>query len=169
MRSAEGTLTATYRRSVLLRRQPRDGQEGSAGSHAKALDRLLYRIRHANPAYGPTYASKIDISDGFYRIPLDGNTAPNLSVMLPALPGEPSLVGIPLALPMGWVESPPIFCSFTETIADLANHRYHRRHAPPHRLDAIADTPTKTTYNYLPPVYPGLAQSRASLQFQKSG
>ena len=131
----------------------------------KALDRLLYRIRHANPAYGPVYANKIDISDGFYRIPLlDGNTAPNLSVMLPALPGEPLLVGIPLALPMGWVESPPIFCSFTETIADLANHRYHHRHAPPHRLDAIADTPTKTTYDYLPPV-----ESRKNLQIEKSG
>ena len=135
----------------------------------KALDCLLYCIQHANPAHGPVYANKINISDGFYHIPLDGSTAPNLSVMLPALPGEPLLVGIPLSLPMGWVVLPPIFCSFMETIANLANHRYHRRYAPPHRLDAIADTPPETTYDYLPPVYPGLAQSRASLQFQKSG
>jgi len=119
----------------------------------RALDRLLYRIRHANPAHGPVYANKIDISDGFYRIPLDGNTAPNLAIILPALPGEPPLVAIPLSLPMGWVESPPLFCAFTETIADLSNHRYHRRHAPPHRLDAIADTP---------PEAPAL--SRASFQ-----
>jgi hypothetical protein len=36
----------------------------------RALDRLLYRIRHANPRYGPVHMNKIDISDGFYRVAL---------------------------------------------------------------------------------------------------
>ena len=53
-------------------------------------------------------------------------------------------------------------------IADLANHCHHRWHAPPHWLDAIADPPSEATYDYLKPIYQGLAQSRASLQFQKS-
>jgi len=43
---------------------------------------------------------------------------------------------------MGWVESPPAFCAVTETIADLANRRIHRKHAPLHRLDQISETPT---------------------------
>jgi hypothetical protein len=31
----------------------------------RALERLLFHIRHANPRYGPVYLNKIDISDGF--------------------------------------------------------------------------------------------------------
>jgi len=39
---------------------------------------------------------------------------------------------------MGWVNSPPLFCSLTETICDLANARMHRRYAPPHRQESLA-------------------------------
>jgi hypothetical protein len=106
----------------------------------RALDRFLYRLRHANPRFGPTYMSKIDISDGFYRVWLAARSAVKLAVVLPSMPGEPPLVAIPLSLPMGWVESPPTFCAVTETVADLANGRMHRRHAPPHRLETFADT-----------------------------
>ena len=31
------------------------------------------------------------------------------------------MVAIPLTLPMGWKNSPPLFCTATETVADLAN------------------------------------------------
>ena len=75
----------------------------------RALERMLRHIRHANPCHGPVYLAKIDISDGFYRIDLDMHTAPNLAVILPREENEPPLVAIPLSLPMGWVESPPIF------------------------------------------------------------
>lgn len=34
----------------------------------QALDRLLYRIWSADPKFGPVYALKVDLSDGFYRI-----------------------------------------------------------------------------------------------------
>lgn len=106
----------------------------------RALERILYRIRHANPKFGPVYMSKVDISDGFYRIWLQATEAPALAVTLPQAAGEPPLVAIPLVLPMGWVESPPAFCSATETIADLGNSRMARHHWPPHRLEKIADT-----------------------------
>jgi hypothetical protein len=53
------------------------------------------------------------------------------------------LVAFPLALPMGWTQSPPYFCALTETVADVANERLRSGHRPtPHRLDALADTPT---------------------------
>ena len=43
---------------------------------------------------------------------------------------------------MGWTESPPYFCAFTETIADVANQRIQRHwKAPPHRLEALSSIP----------------------------
>ena len=44
-----------------------------------------------------------------------------LAVLFPTLPGEEPLVGVPLTLPMWWVESPLAFCAATETAADPAD------------------------------------------------
>jgi hypothetical protein len=98
----------------------------------RALDRLLYRIRHANPRYGPVHMNKIDISDGFDRVALTADSAPKLAIVLPTQPGELTLVAIPLSLPMGWVEFPPAFCAVTKTVANITNWRLPRRYAPPH-------------------------------------
>lgn len=106
----------------------------------RALHRLLYRVRHSNPTFGPVYSNKVDIADGFYRVGIAADGTPALAVVVPSYPGEAPLVGIPLALPMGWVESPPAFCVATETVADLANSRMHRMYAPPHRLEQLANT-----------------------------
>jgi len=114
----------------------------------RALERVLHRIRHANPQFGPVHLLKIDIADGFYRIGLNPASAPGLAVVLPSYSGEEPLVAIPLSLPMGWVESPPYFCSVSETAADLANRRLERSSAPFHRLERLADTaapPASTT------------------------
>jgi hypothetical protein len=75
----------------------------------RALDRLLFRIRHANSKHGPVYMNKIDISDGFYRVWLAANSTPKLAVVPPSRPGEEPLIAISLSLPMGWVEPPPLF------------------------------------------------------------
>jgi hypothetical protein len=61
---------------------------------------------------------KLDLSDGFYRIGLIVDDIPKLGVIFPTLPGEEPLIAFPLVLPMGWKNSPPIFCTATETIAD---------------------------------------------------
>ena len=102
------------------------------------LERILYRIHHANPAFGPVYVGKIDISNAFYHIPLVPNDALTLAVLLLQLPGKPPLVAIPLALPMGWIESPPYLCSATKTAADLAYHRMFLNYLPPHQLETPA-------------------------------
>ena len=108
----------------------------------KALQRILHHIHHANPHLGPVYLSKIDISDGFYRIWLRAEDIPKMAVLFPSRRGEEALVGLPLTLPMGWAESPPYFCSTTETVADLANAQLARNHKPPpHRLDELAESP----------------------------
>jgi hypothetical protein len=75
----------------------------------RTLDRILYKIYHAHQRYGPVYMIKIDIADGFYRLPVSSSHIPTLAVVFPHLPGEEPLVALPLVLPMGWVSSPPLF------------------------------------------------------------
>jgi hypothetical protein len=86
--------------------------------------------------------AKIDIADGFYRVWVRKEDVPKLGVALPPMPGQPSLVAFPLALPMGWVESPPYFTTFTATICDLSNAKLAQPsyHGEPDRLEAVAAT-----------------------------
>lgn len=74
----------------------------------RALQRVMSNIVGAETRYGPVFLSKIDIADGFYRVWLQATGIPKLGFTLPTTPGQPFLVAFPLALPMGWVESPPI-------------------------------------------------------------
>ncbi|KAL3809642.1 hypothetical protein ACHAXA_003728, partial [Cyclostephanos tholiformis] len=105
-----------------------------------ALDRILREILLANPAFGPVYLIKLDISDGFYRIALAVNDIPKLGVAFPTPTGDDPLVAFPLVLPMGWKNSPPIFSTATETIADLTNTRLRTiTLPPPHHLDNLAE------------------------------
>jgi len=48
----------------------------------RTLTRLLYNIHRANPTFGPVHMSKIDISDGFYRIWVSPTNVPCLAVLL---------------------------------------------------------------------------------------
>lgn len=107
-----------------------------------ALDRILREIMMADPAYGPVNLIKVDLSDGFYRIGLSAGDMPKLGLVFPTKPGEEQLVAIPLVLPMGWKNSPPIFSAATETIADLANQRLRQGevHNAPHHLDELAES-----------------------------
>ena len=106
-----------------------------------ALNRLLHAIFTADPAHGPVYALKHDVSDGYYRIRLQPAASLALAMVLPTTPGEEPLVAIPLVLPMGWTESPPYFCVATETITDLANACAGSAWAPSrHPLEGIAAT-----------------------------
>jgi hypothetical protein len=116
----------------------------------RALQRVLAKIVHADPRYGPVFMSKIDIADGFYRVWLHHRDIPKLGVALPTSPGETPLVAFPLALPMGWVESPPYFTALTETACDLANDALRSRsttrpHSAEHILEAVAATPPPDT------------------------
>ena len=83
---------------------------------------------------------KAYVSDSFYRIGLRPSDAAKLGLVFPSESGEEDLVAIPLTLPMGWKNSPPIFCTATETVADLANEAL-RAHTPklPHKLENCAE------------------------------
>jgi hypothetical protein len=108
-----------------------DNAPHAAMQFEPALQRILQRLVYCNPAYGPPLLAKIDLADGYYRVPLSPATALNLAVVIPNdMPNpSPPLVAIPLTLPMGWAQSPPFFCAFTETVADLVNATLHIPHA----------------------------------------
>ena len=120
-----------------------------------ALDRILREVLLANPTHGPVHLIKVDLSDGFYRVDVNIDDIPKLGVVFPTTPGTTPLVAFPLVLPMGWTNSPPIFSTATETIADLANHRL-RLHlpTPPHPLDVLAAAVTPPPLPSQPPVIP---------------
>lgn len=96
----------------------------------QAFQRLVEDIVSANPRFGPVHLCKIDTSNGFCRVWLRLEDIPKLGVAFPTeVHGEP-LVAFPLALPMGWVSSPPCFCSAAETVANVANERIMQGHRP---------------------------------------
>ena len=131
----------------------------------RTLERLIHQVVRSDPRFGPVQFLKIDIADGFYRVWLAIDDVPTLAVSIPSLPGEPALLALPLALPMGWTQSPPAFCTVTETIADLANRRLHRAQAypPPHRLEALADSPSLDQVKLPPSLFGGTCHSLPSL------
>ena len=85
----------------------------SAMQYGRCLDRLLREIVYANPKLGPVHMIKADVSDGFYRIGLRPSDAAKLGLVFPSEAGNKYLVAILLTLPMGWKNSPPIFCTAT--------------------------------------------------------
>jgi len=119
----------------------------------RALERVLYRVRYANPRYGPVYLGKVDLADGFCRVWLMPDSIPQLAVTFPKYKGEEQLIGLPLTLPMGWKESVPYFCAATETVTDIANHRPKREILPVHPLEHLALTAPE---DYVTPAGPQL-------------
>jgi hypothetical protein len=71
--------------------------------------RILQRIAYCNTTFGPPLLAKIDMADGYYRIPLSADASLQLAVVLPTDDGDEPLLGLPLSLPMGWSLSPPFF------------------------------------------------------------
>ena len=112
----------------------------SAMQYGRCLDRLLCEIVYANPKLGPVHMIKADVSDGCYRIGLCLSSAAKLGLVFPSEAGDEDLVAILSTLLMVWKNWPPIFCTPTETVADLANEAL-RAHAPtlPHKLDERAE------------------------------
>ena len=61
----------------------------------RAFERLLHKIHHSNRRFGQVFMIKVDLADGFYRVPLATADLPTLAVAFPSLPQEPPLVAVP--------------------------------------------------------------------------
>ena len=73
---------------------------------------------------------KANVSGRFYHIILRPADALKLGLIFPMDNYNKTLVSTPLTLPMGWDNSPPLFCTATETVSDLSNQALFA-HAPP--------------------------------------
>jgi hypothetical protein len=114
----------------------------------QTLPCLLQRLVYCNPTYGPPLLAKVDLSDGYYRVPLSASAALHLAVLIPSDISSAPLVALPLSLPMGWNHSPPYFCAFTESVADVANSSSCPSH--PHPLypsTQLASTQTHSQFH----------------------
>ena len=114
-----------------------------ATQFGKALDRIIQKAAEANPRHGIVNLSKYDLADTFMRVGLAPSMILKLAVAVPTtLPDEDPLIAVPMVLPMGWMESPPAFCTVTETIVDLANAKIAQGYilALYHRHKAVANT-----------------------------
>jgi hypothetical protein len=63
----------------------------------RAFQRLLQRIVYSNHHHGPTLLAKIDLANGYYRVPLSPLAALELTVVLPGDGDHEHLIGIPLS------------------------------------------------------------------------
>ena len=80
--------------------------------------------------------SKIDLSDGFWRMVVTEADKWNFAYVLPGPPGSPIRLVIPHALQMGWTESPGYFCAATETGRDILQALVDSNiPIPPHPLE----------------------------------
>ena len=68
------------------------------------------------------WLSKWDISNAFHQCPLRAAHIGAFTYVVPPLPSDTTiLLFINLVLPMGWINSPDIFCAASETVAYMAN------------------------------------------------
>ena len=76
----------------------------------------------------------------------------HLALILPRYEDEPQLIAIPMSCTMGWVQSPPTFCTVSETICDRANQlmRESPLSAAEHRLEEAAAIMDDTNPSWLP-------------------
>jgi hypothetical protein len=79
----------------------------------------LFEFMASTPANKAILFSKIDLSDGFWRMIVDREQRWNFCYVMPDPPGSRIRIVVPSALQMGWKESPPYFCAATETGRDL--------------------------------------------------
>lgn len=102
----------------------------------------ILKFMATTPTDDTVMFSKIDLSDGFWRMIVDSKDSWNFAYVLPDPPGSPIRLVIPHALQMGWAESPGYFCAATETGRDLMQALIDAEtKLPPHPLESYM-TPT---------------------------
>jgi hypothetical protein len=99
----------------------------------------------------PFMFSKLDIKDGFWRMRVSNDQAWNFCYVLPTtkhITNDDDIeIVVPNSLQMGWCESPPLFCTGTETARDIIHNISHNQQLPQHRFEHIMLKNIKNTTN----------------------
>jgi len=95
------------------------------------------------PLDSPLFLAKWDIKDGFWRLLVPPEHAWHFCYVMPRLPNQPIQIVLPASLQMGWCESPPFFCTASETARDLAQQYLNQPMGtlPPHPLEHLSVPP----------------------------
>ena len=80
--------------------------------------------------------SKVDLSDGFWRIIVQEEARWNFCNVMPDPPGDPIHIVLPSALQMGWMERSQYFCTATKRGRDFLRWLIDQKiDCPPHPLE----------------------------------
>ena len=92
---------------------------GAINQIGHSLQRIIHAFATTSPE-AKIFMAKWDIKDGFWRLDCEQGQEWNFCYVLPAAPSEPVHLVVPTSLQMGWIESPPYFCTASETARDVA-------------------------------------------------
>jgi len=67
----------------------------------------MQQIVYAPADYSAPLVMKIDLANGYYRVPISTSGIPHLVVVLPIQVNDDPLIAFPLLLPMSWKDFPP--------------------------------------------------------------
>ena len=88
-----------------------------------SLQRIVAILANNKSKNTPFKFTKLDIKDGFWRMAVNDEEAWNFCYVLPSLKPTQTMddieIVVPNSLQMGWCESPPLFCSGSETARDV--------------------------------------------------
>ena len=87
---------------------------------------------------GPPFLfAKLDVKDGFWRMAVSNADAWNFCYVIPSRDTNTDIdnieIVVPNSLQMGWCESPPFFCSASETARDIMD-AIRQTSLPPHEF-----------------------------------
>ena len=92
---------------------------GAINQIGHSLQRIIHAFATAAPD-AKIFMAKWDIKDGFWRLDCEIGQEWNFCYVLPSLNNGPVQLVVPTSLQMGWIESPPYFCTASETARDVA-------------------------------------------------
>jgi hypothetical protein len=92
---------------------------GAINQIGKCLARIIHAFVEADKD-AKIFLAKWDIKDGFWQMDCAAGEEWNFTYVLPEEEGKPIMLVVPTSLQMGWVESPPYFCTATETARDIS-------------------------------------------------
>ena len=105
------------------------------------LKRLIAVMADNYNPQKPFMFSKLDIKDGFWRMRVSNEEAWNFCYVLPTIKpisnDDDIEIVVPNSLQMGWCESPPLFCTGTETARDIIQKISEDTNLPHHRFEHI--------------------------------
>eukprot|EP00957_Ditylum_brightwellii_P097467 7423192-Ditylum_brightwellii.AAC.1 len=90
----------------------------------QSIQRIVALLADYHDLQHPFQFAKFDAKDGFWRLIVNEDEAWNFCYVLPPKEGHKTTnideveLDVPLSIQIGWTESPPYFCTSSETSRD---------------------------------------------------